>query len=181
MLDWNERGHVLATCDPQVVYCRIIGVGNMNNCAPFQSFATRMRERGYRHFILDFSACEGLDSTFLGILVGLSLGEPNSQTRVVVVNTPSSVARLLAEVGIDQLLEMCREPVRLPEIPMSRLESVPAAPDRKIGMVLAAHEDLCRIHGENTRRFGTFLDLLRAEMSARHGSHAAAGTRIDGE
>ncbi len=167
MPDWMDRGHVLAACDNAVVYCRVIGAGNMNNCAPFQSFSGRMQRSGYHQFILDFSACEALDSTFLGVLLGIILGDRGRRTHVVVVNAPASVLRLLAEVGIDQLLEVCRDPVRLPEIPMLRLEVQATAPERKIDMVLEAHENLCRVDGENSRRFGTFLELLRSELASK--------------
>ena len=111
MPDWNERGHVLATCDGQNVYCRVVGIGNMNNCAPFQDFSMHMQERGYSQFILDFSTCDGLDSTFLGILLGLAVGRGAAPVKVVVLNASESVRRILHEVGIDQLLEVCRDAV----------------------------------------------------------------------
>lgn len=164
MPDWSERGHVLATCDKQFVYCRVVGVGNMNNCAAFQTYSQQMRERGYREFILDFSKCEGLDSTFLGILLGIALGDRRTPAHVVVLNANQTILRILGEVGIDRLLEVCPEKVELPEIPLQRLQEQQRGRDR-IAMILRAHEDLCELDSDNHQRFGRFLTALKKELA----------------
>ena len=105
MLDWKVKGHVTATCDDKIVYCRIVGFANMNNCTPFEYFSTRMQEQGYREFVVDFSSCVGIDSTFLGILLGMSVGS-DSRPRVTIVNVVPGVRRIIAEVGIDRLLDV---------------------------------------------------------------------------
>ena len=167
MPDWSERGHVLATCDEEFVYCRVVGLGNMNNCAAFQSYSQQMRDRGYREFILDFSSCDGLDSTFLGILLGIALGDRTTPAHVVVVNASDGVRRLLGEVGIDRLLEVCPERGALPEIPLQRLQEEQRERDR-IQMILRAHEDLCAVDSANHQRFGQFLAALKKELTQPH-------------
>lgn len=164
MADWSERGHVLATHDQSVVYCRVVGLGNMNNCAPFQSYSQKMREQGYREFVLDFSSCNGLDSTFLGILLGIAIGDRRTPAQVVIVNANNSVRRILGEVGIDRLLNVCGQDVQLPEIPLQRLKEEKRPKNDRIGMILKAHEDLCEIDSDNRKRFGRFLEILRSEL-----------------
>ena len=164
MLNWSERGHVLATFDDSIVYCRVVGIGNMNNCAPFQDFSCRLQEQGYHEFVLDLSQCEGLDSTFLGILLGIALGNQGVRCKVVVVNANDSIQRILTEVGIDRLLEVFGEPMQLPHIPMRRLDEVPGNDSDRITMILQAHENLCRLEGSNQERFGNFIKILRTEL-----------------
>ncbi|MFQ5654375.1 MAG: STAS domain-containing protein [Planctomycetota bacterium] len=177
MLNWSDRGHVLATCDERVVYCRVVGIGNMNNCAPFQSFSERMQAQGYREYVLDFSHCEGLDSTFLGILLGMALNDDEERSHVVVVNATDGVSRVLAEVGIDRLVEVLPEAMTLPDVPMRRLEGVEAHGVDPMGMILKAHENLCRVGPSNQERFGGFLRLLRKELKARRREREAARER----
>lgn len=169
MINWSERGHVLATHDEEVIYCRIVGVGNMNNCAPFRTYSIDMQGHGYRHFVLDFSACTSLDSTFLGILVGLAVGEGGARPDVVVINANSNVVRTLREVGIDRLLKICRGRLEFPEIPLERLEPGPKAsrPLDRARMILEAHEALCEVEPSNQARFGSFIDHLKRELSAQ--------------
>ncbi len=172
----NSRGHVLATSDQNVVYCRVMGLGNMNNCGPFRRYSVIMCEKGYREFVLDFSGCDGLDSTFLGVLLGIVMGgesvqgpasaAPLGASKVVIVNAKSSVLRVLVEVGIGQLCDVCSEEMSLPSIPMQRLNSENSmSSSERINMILKAHENLCEIKGDNHRRFGRFLEVLRKELA----------------
>ncbi len=172
MPNWSEKGHVLATCDDSIVYCRVVGYGNMNNCAPFQESSTELQQQGYRQFIVDFSRCEGLDSTFLGILLGMAVGLNDEPSRVMIVNASDAIVKILSEVGIDCLLEVCREKVTLPDVPMQRLEPVERGREQRAAMILKAHENLCRIREENQERFGRFVKILREELeSSESGRH----------
>ncbi len=167
MLNWGERGHVLATCDTDVVYCRVIGIANMNNSAPFEEFTRSTQERGYREFVLDFSSCEALDSTFLGIVLGLKLGRAGGDERraqVTAINVSAPVLRVLAEVGIDRLIEILPQPVTLPQIPMRRLER-DCSEEERLDMILSAHQLLCELGEENRERFGAFVALMRDELA----------------
>ena len=163
-MDWSQRGHVLATYDDDVVYCRVVGLGNMNNCAPFQAFSVQLQQQGYREFVLDFSRCEGLDSTFLGIMLGLRLGGAEGEPpQITAVNVSAHVLKVLAEVGIDRLIQVLPDPVALPEIPLKKLER-DCSEEERLGMILSAHESLCDLGAENRARFGSFVELLRKEL-----------------
>lgn len=58
------RGHDL-------VVIRVMGRGNMLNAPALQEFAEEQRKKGYTHFLFDFERCLGLDSTFMGVMVGM--------------------------------------------------------------------------------------------------------------
>ena len=49
------------------------GRANFLNCSPLRTFLRKMFDQGERVFLLDFSDCTGMDSTFLGILAGAAL------------------------------------------------------------------------------------------------------------
>ncbi len=166
MLNWSERGHVLATATEDVVYFQVVGVANMNNVAPFEEFARLKQDGGCREFIFDFSECEGLDSTFLGIVLGLRLGQKNSDgtpPQITAVNASLTVKKIFSEVGIDRLIQVLPDPVALPEIPMQKLERDCSEKER-LDMVLSAHETLCNLGDDNSKRFGAFVELLRKEI-----------------
>ena len=54
------------------VLFRVIGLGSVNNAGTLWDFAERSMIEGWHRFAIDLSECMGLDSTFLGTLVGLS-------------------------------------------------------------------------------------------------------------
>ena len=135
----------------------------MDNCAPFQEFATSAQQRGCREFILDFSSCVGVDSTFLGVLLGISLSRESESCHVAAINVPMVVARVLREVGIDRVLDVVDGQVELPDIEMHRLEPLVGDLNR-LERILKAHENLCRVNSTNREAFGSFVSLLREEL-----------------
>lgn len=171
---YSDRGHVLAACDSEVVYCRIFGFGNMDNCAPFQEFAAGAQRGGCREFILDFSRCDGVDSTFLGVLLGISLARETEVCHVAAINVGPTVLRILSEVGIDRILDVVVGEVELPNIEMHRLE--PLVGDlKRLERILKAHENLCRISDSNKEVFGSFVAMLRKELGRDAPATSAAG------
>ena len=171
MLNWADRGHVLATATDQTVYCQVVGIANMNNSAPFEAFARRKQDGGCREFILDFSQCEGLDSTFLGIVLGLRLGGGDEHPQITAVNVSKHVLKILAEVGIDRLIQVLPEPVTPPEVPLQKLERN-CSEEERLGIILSAHETLCDLGQENQDRFGSFVELLRRELERASGDES---------
>ncbi|MGA1201959.1 MAG: STAS domain-containing protein [Planctomycetota bacterium] len=165
MVNWAERGHVCATNTEDVVYCQVVGAVNMNNSAPFESYARRQQQVGCKEFILDFSLCAGLDSTFLGIVLGLRLGPESGgdPPRITAVNVSRTVFKTLREVGIDRLIEVRDEPVDPPGVPLTKLEGE-CSEEERLGMILSAHESLCEMGAENRARFSSFVELLRGEI-----------------
>jgi anti-anti-sigma regulatory factor len=61
-----------------MVIIRVVGRGNMVNAPALQEFADEQRSGGYMHFLFDFTHCTGLDSTFMGVMVGLHTPESDS-------------------------------------------------------------------------------------------------------
>jgi anti-anti-sigma regulatory factor len=72
-----------------LVVIRVIGRGNMLNAPALQEFAEEQRKAGYTQFLFDFERCGGLDSTFMGVMVGMqSAGDSG---RYAAVSVPALV------------------------------------------------------------------------------------------
>ena len=149
----------MATTD-EVVYARVVGLGTMNNSFSFKQFLEHLREKGFRKFVFDLSDCRGFDSTFMGILLGIALGHAN----VVLVNLKSELRSLLSEVGIHRVVQLCDEPVPLPDVTLRKLEPKAVDVQSRFRHILTAHENLVRLDPRNQRKFGAFLQILRKEL-----------------
>ena len=55
------------------VHVRIAGRGTFQNGQPLRRYAVEMIGKGVRQFVVDLGACEGMDSTFLGVLAGFGM------------------------------------------------------------------------------------------------------------
>lgn len=138
----------------------------MNNSISFKQLLDRLRERGFRRFVFDLSECEGFDSTFMGILLGLALGDG----RVVIVNPSAQQRDLLSEVGIHRVVELCDRPIRPPDVDLEDLDTAPVDPRERVREMLVVHENLVRHDPRNREKFGGFLEALRRELGEESGS-----------
>ncbi|MCW8131488.1 MAG: STAS domain-containing protein [Planctomycetota bacterium] len=54
-----------------MVVIRVVGMGNMATAPALDDFLDGERQDGFRRFLFDMSQCRGLDSTFMGCMIGL--------------------------------------------------------------------------------------------------------------
>ena len=92
------EGHFLVAKSDDIVFVQVVGLGTMNNSIGFQQFIVNLEGKERRKFIFDLSLCDGFDSTFMGILLGIS----REAKLVVLVNTLEDHSRILGGVGIDK-------------------------------------------------------------------------------
>ena len=157
-----------AYADPVVV--RIEGRASFANSGSLKDFVAEMIRQGKTRFVVDFTACTSMDSTFLGVLAGAAL-ELRRQT------PPGTLT--LARVG-ERNLELIRN------LGLHRLATVDAggfqmdfkggaqALDTKAKdeiesarLVLEAHENLVNADAANAAKFQDVLAFLRNRVEGR--------------
>ena len=169
---WLNRTPVMylvdAYADPVVV--RIEGRASFANSGSLKDFVAEMIRQGKTRFVIDFTACTSMDSTFLGVLAGAAL-ELRRQT------PPGTLT--LARVG-ERNLELIRN------LGLHRLATVDAggfpmdfkggaqALDTKAKdeiesarLVLEAHENLVNADAANAAKFQDVLAFLRNRVEGR--------------
>lgn len=123
---------------------------------------------GVRQFEIGLDACEYMDSTILGTLAMLAMGERDGRWCVELLNTPPRVLDQLTEMGLLRYFSLVSSPLPLPDATMTPLPSAPAAD--LAGTVREAHVTLGRIDPANLARFASVLEALDDE-SARKGGN----------
>jgi len=154
-----------------MVLVRIIGLGSMNNAGLLWDFALEAMCSGSCRLAFDLAECRGMDSTFMGTLVGLSQEideRMDGDGWVCVFNVSDANRELLNIIGVDKYVRFraC--------MPMEPIETQPllggdATPAKRYEIVRRAHENLVSIHKRNEARFGAFLESLAAEMGRAGG------------
>jgi len=111
-----------------------------------------------RRIAFDLTKCEYMDSTFLGLIVGVGkrLAAFNG-TKPLLFGTNQACLGLLRTIGVLGLVELSG--TGAPEVEgMERIADC-AAPTARF--ILDAHEDLSAISAENRSRFATLAAALR--------------------
>ena len=179
----------------EAVYVRVEGLASLNNCTPLLEYLEELHSRELHEFIFDLSSCQGFDSTFMGTLVGLvmnpgknigefasghlasgHLGESNaaddassasqSRPRVILLNLTEGHKKILSEVGVDRLVDVCNRAISNPSIKLKRLENRQVSKESHLRKVFKAHENLIQLDAQNKEKFGDFLELVKKELES---------------
>ena len=162
-------------------FVKVTGRASYLNCDPFRRFLRGMMEEGHRNYVLDFADCSGLDSTFLGILVGVALavrseGEEGSMT---LLSLGERNLETVENLGIHRIAHV------RPKLEMTDLDQLEAvgsgSDDEAISAreVCEAHKRLMELNESNARKFHDVVSFLEQRMdegangdSARTASNA---------
>jgi serine phosphatase RsbU (regulator of sigma subunit)/anti-anti-sigma regulatory factor len=137
-------------------YLALRGRATWMHCDAFHETARGVLEQG-RALVLDLSACESLDSTFLG-----TVHELVARGGVALSGVTPAVRALFEELSMEQVLAAVRED--LPPAPelyaLNTTDDDPAAGQRRI---LRAHEALSALSEHNREEFRGVVEALRGE------------------
>ena len=148
----------VAGCDTHMLIC-VGGLANMHLALTLQQFTKNSCDLKYRDFILDFSRCRGLDSTFMGTLVSLMSMLAENEGQFQLVNVGEQCQKNLQMLGVYDLLDVHGEQ-KIPEVEFTRLVPVADNTAERLKLIRHAHERLCQADPSNRERFGAFLAML---------------------
>jgi len=166
------------------VHVRVVGRGTFQNGQPLRRYALEMMEHGVVQFIVDLGGCDGMDSTFLGVLagIGLRLTQSNRAGQIHVANVGQRNLELLQTLGLDRLFGM-DQPAgrnlhydapaglafqRLPDSDVTQL-SKPLNKSDTADLMLEAHDNLIRADQRNLAKFKDITSFLREKVDKRAG------------
>ncbi|MCC7509339.1 MAG: STAS domain-containing protein [Planctomycetes bacterium] len=161
-------GYLEAARTSEAVYVRVVGLGNFNNAGPLREYAEKSFNDGVRNVIIDLLECTGLDSTFMGTLMGFigfdtdKSGNP-LPVSVTVVNATPPTMRAMNSLGLPKILHVRPEHVDFPTCKLERLREGWQDRKRRTLLIRDAHIALMKADRENESRFGPFVAALVKE------------------
>lgn len=152
---------VSAYSEPVVV--QINGKANYLNCNTFRDFIEKMRADDKTQFVLDFTNCKGMDSTFLGILAGtaLELRKLTPPGVFIICNLGERNHELICNLGLQNLLTIGDDLPESDGAEFSELQNIEVSDART---VLNAHENLVKADDQNAAKFQDVISFLRNQV-----------------
>lgn len=151
-----------AYADPVVV--RIEGRASFANSGSLKDFVAEMIRQGKTRFVVDFSACTSMDSTFLGVLAGAALelrrlAPPGTLT---LARVGERNLELIRNLGLHRLalVDAGGHPMDF----RGGAQALDAKAKNEIEsarLVLEAHENLVHADAANAAKFQDVLAFLR--------------------
>ncbi len=159
----KTRGAFHVARSDDTVYVRVSGLGTMHNAMTLRAFGERMAEEGFQRLLIDLDACDGVDSTFMGVLVGLR--GLFGADMLVVLNANAHCMDQMSSVGLHHLLTFSDKPQPLPdEVELTPLPAGELSARERLELMRKAHQALVEIDRRNRDKFGAFLDALDAQL-----------------
>jgi anti-sigma B factor antagonist len=147
------------------VFVRSSGLANMKNAPMLEFFLTTAIAQGATTACIDLNACTGMDSTFMGLLVGTHKQLMEQGGRLVVVNPGSANLRLLAMLGVTLVVPVV-EHQPPPEADFVVMTSEPQmGPVQRMELVQRAHQHLVKLSEANQGKFAAFLTALDKDLA----------------
>ena len=173
---------ISVSCGKGNVYVRVVGRGTFQNGQPLRRYAVEQIEHGCGEFFVDLAKCDGMDSTFLGVLagIGLRLQQDGGLGKLHVVNIGARNLELLKTLGLDRLFGIGEsagehrngqppadaEFTRLPDSDVAMLNQ-PLNKGDTADLMLEAHDNLVRADERNASRFRDLTKFLREKVEKR--------------
>src|SRR5471032_1541144 len=96
---------ILVARSADLGFIKVVGRGSFQNSSCLKAFYQQLLKEGVRRFMVDLEACTYLDSTFLGILLGLGLKLREAGHGLLhILNANSRNLELLTNLGLDRLI-----------------------------------------------------------------------------
>jgi anti-anti-sigma regulatory factor len=175
-------------------FVKVVGRGSFQNSGCLKAFYLQLLKEGVTRFVIDLGACTYLDSTFLGILLGLGLKLRESGNGLLnILNASSRNLELLRNLGLDRLIQLSggtlpgdpasttktapisaptgnsngSAAVNLAGVKEENLEEMPCpVPTRAEAAptILEAHEALMKFDARNVPKFKDVVEFLREDL-----------------
>lgn len=168
----NNQDSLTAAYIDQTAVIRVEGRGSFRISPPMKQFIHRVIEsKSANRILVDMSDCNGMDSTFMGVLAGLShYVKDKPGVALKLINLSAKNQKLLITLGVDRVVDYSlsttgdeRELAARPGTDLQPLEPV-ADKLEAAKTTLEAHETLVDIKPENFAKFESVLELLQADV-----------------
>ncbi len=179
-----EMSKILVARSPNLGFVKVVGRGSFQNSGCLKAFYQQLLKEGVTRFLVDLQACTYLDSTFLGILLGLGLKLKEAGKGLLQIrNASPRNLELLKNLGLDRLISIEGEggsagaatngnsspkvPNNLNGVKEESLEEIACpVPTRAEAAptILEAHENLMGFDPRNVPKFKDVVEFLREDL-----------------
>jgi anti-anti-sigma regulatory factor len=158
---------MIAVVEP-VVYLKITGRANFTLSVDFKTAVNGLRDKGFCQYVMDLTECQIMDSTFVGVLAGLSLklvqaANGGKTASIQILNPNERVSDLLDNLGIAHLFNIVAG-----ASPAAQYTPAASAQASRIDISktsLEAHETLMQVNPANIPKFKDVAKFLVEDLS----------------
>jgi anti-anti-sigma regulatory factor len=155
-----------AYSDPAIL--RVRGKATYLNCTPVGPALEQLLRQGKREVVVDFENCQGMDSTFLGILAGaaLQLRRADPPGNLTLCRLGPRNLELVRNLGLHRIAHVDESGQPSPRDAAHSRALAPGTESEaeSTRIVLKAHENLVEADEGNERKFQDVIAFLKNQV-----------------
>ena len=161
----NKETHYKVHVTPENAFVRVFQKASFLNCAPLRSFFEECLVVGRRNYVVDFQECSSMDSTFLGILVGLAmkLRKFKDDGRLTLINLKDRNLETVRNLGIHKIADVNPDDLSSDERELNDLESNEGRESVGSETICQAHKTLMELNERNSKMFCDVVNFLERQ------------------
>ena len=151
----------------RTVCVQISGRADFTSSLDLKKLITELWEHGYSHFVFDLCQCRMMDSTFIGVLSGISKqlsNGNNGQRPLELHNLNPRISETLENLGVAQLFNITDTPAPDTDKYQPLAKSDPTTQVELARTCLEAHQTLMGIKPENVQKFKDVAQFLAEDL-----------------
>jgi len=147
------------------VYVCVKEKASYMNCNPLRTFLHEMVEDGNRFFVIDFQHCSSMDSTFLGILVGLALQLRKHEVpgKLTLINLVGRNLETVKNLGIHKIAAVSTSYITNSK-DLDNLNNQSHREEANPETIYKAHKTLLELNDKNSRIFRDVVNYLEQKI-----------------
>lgn len=141
---------------------KVIGRATFECVAPLRNLAKELDTAQFKAIDIDLADCQGMDSTFMGVLAMMALRAKKINAVISVFNASELNKTLLCGLGLKRLFQFTEGAVELNGAVAS--EAGPVDQKTHAETVLEAHKTLMGVDQENVQKFEKVVDFVQKDL-----------------
>ena len=161
----NKETHYKVHVTPENAFVRVFQKASFLNCAPLRSFFEECMVVGRRNYVVDFQECSSMDSTFLGILVGLAMKLRNFEDdgRLTLINLQGRNLETVQNLGIHKIADVNPNDLSSDDRDLDDLENNEDRDSVGSETICQAHKTLMELNERNSKMFCDVVNFLERQ------------------
>ena len=161
----NKETHYKVHVTPENAFVRVFQKASFLNCAPLRSFFEDCMVAGRRNYVVDFQECSSMDSTFLGILVGLAmkLRKFEDEGCLTLINLRGRNLETVQNLGIHKIADVNPNDLPLDDHELKDLKRHEGRDSVSSETICQAHKTLMELNEKNAKMFCDVVNFLERQ------------------
>jgi len=157
-----SNGEVIIANGEGVYAIKVSGRATFECAPPLRALSKELDQTSFQKVEIDLEDCQGMDSTFMGVLAMMALRAKKIGAEIIICNASEPNKTLLYGLGLKKLFQFTIGHVDVGDAAARQSEAVDQRTNATT--VLEAHKTLMGVDEENVKKFEKVVDFVQKDL-----------------